>query len=103
MSTLKAALPAIRPSVNPTKIYNLNHIVTAASRNHTDVLEFLICLPSINLFVRNLQNETVYDIVAERGDLASCELIEQFERVHWAEAHPNGGLSFLGTPADFCP
>ena len=62
------------------------------------MLEFLIAVPSIDLFVSNLQNETVYDIAAEKGDLIACELIEWHERARWSDTHPDGdshNISFL--------
>lgn len=71
--------------------------MTAASRGHRAVLESLIAAPSIDLFARNLQNETVYDIAAEKGDLIACELIERHERARWSDTHPDGdsrNLSF---------
>ena len=64
--------------------------MTAASRGHRPVLDFLLTLPSIDLFVRNIQNELVYDIAAERGDLTACEFIERFERAQWSKSQPHG-------------
>jgi hypothetical protein len=53
-------------------------------------LEFLLVLPSTDIFARNVQGESVYDIAAEKGDLQTCELIERYERMQWPEARPNG-------------
>jgi len=64
--------------------------VTAASRGHTNVLEFLLTVEAIDVFLRNKQNESVYDILAEKQDLATCTLIEQLERTQFAKSHPNG-------------
>jgi len=50
---------------------------------------------SIDVFVRNLQNESVYDIAAEKGDLTACNLIESVERRQWVETNPNGIFQFI--------
>jgi len=63
--------------------------VTAASRSHKAVLDLLITAPDIDLFIKNLQHESVYDIAAEKGDLVTCELIERYERAQWIKRHPN--------------
>jgi hypothetical protein len=57
-------------------------------------------VPSIDLFIRNLQNESAYDIAAEKGDLTTCNLIESFERVQWAKTNPNGIFHFPSAHAD---
>jgi hypothetical protein len=64
--------------------------VTATSRGQQAVIDFLIKAASIDLFIRNTQNESVYDIAAEKTDLLTCELIEPFEHMQWATGHPNG-------------
>ena len=63
--------------------------MTAASRSHRAVLDLLITSPDIDLFIKNLQRESVYDIAAEKGDLVTCELIERCERAQWTRRHPN--------------
>jgi hypothetical protein len=65
-------------------------VVTATSRSQRAVIDFLINVPSIDLFIANTQNESVYDIAAEKADLLTCELIERLERTQWATRHPNG-------------
>lgn len=57
------------------------------------VIKYLISVPPIDLFVRNFQNESVYDIAAEKGDLATCDLIESFERVQWIKSNSDGSFS----------
>ena len=68
--------------------------MTAASRSHRAVLDLLIASPDIDLFVKNLQQESVYDIAAEKGDLVTCELIGRCERDHWTKRHPNRTIPF---------
>jgi ankyrin repeat protein len=63
--------------------------VTAASKGHRSVVEFLLSLPAIDIFARNLQNETAYDIAAERGDITIYEEIEAHERHVWMTKNPN--------------
>ena len=63
--------------------------MTAASRSHRAVLDLLITAPDIDLFIKNLQHESLYDIAAEKGDLVTCELIERCERAQWTKRHPN--------------
>lgn len=67
-----------------------NLVVNAASRGHRSVLEFLIALPAIDWSIRNVQNESVYDIAAGKGDLSTCEWIENFERENWLQSNPDG-------------
>jgi hypothetical protein len=69
--------------------------VTAASRGHAQVVRLLATIPSNDFFVRNFQNETAYDIAAERMDLAMCELLESCERQQWTKTHPNGEPAFI--------
>jgi hypothetical protein len=68
--------------------------VTAASRSHRAVLDLLIASPYIEIFVKNLQQESVYDIAAEKGDLVTCNLIERCERDQWIKRHPNRTIPF---------
>jgi hypothetical protein len=67
-----------------------NLAVNAVSRGHRSVLEFLIALPAIDWSIRNRQNESVYDIAAGKGDLSTCECIENFERENWSHFNPDG-------------
>ena len=92
MSTHKVAPLAILHSVEPPKIKPelTSLVVTATSRSQRAVIDFLIKISSIDIFIRNNQNESVYDIAAERADLTTCEQIEPFERTQWATRYPNG-------------
>ena len=74
--------------------------MTAASRSHGTVIHFLTSVASIDLLVRNLQNESVYDIAAEKGDLITCNLVESIERRQWAETNPNGIFPLISSLAD---
>lgn len=80
MSTLKAAQLAIPLSVRPSLAKPAKMSVIAVSRSHNAVIELLVTLPSIDLFIKNVQGESGYDIAAEKGDLIICELIECFEK-----------------------
>jgi hypothetical protein len=64
--------------------------VTAASRGHRDIIEFLAGVPSIDLFTQNIQNESVYDIAAEKGDLQTCQILESFERSYLSQIGSEG-------------
>jgi len=64
--------------------------VTAASRGNIDVIEFLASSESADLFIQNFQNETVYDIAAEKGDLLMCHLISEHEQLQWTKSHSSG-------------
>jgi hypothetical protein len=66
--------------------------VIAASRGQSNVLDYFLQLPSIDLFARNLQNETAYDIVAQKQDLLSCQKIEHRECVVWSLQYPDGSI-----------
>ncbi len=69
---------------------HINLVVNAASRGHRSILEFLIALPRIDWSIRNVQNESVYDIVAGKGDISTCEWIENIERENWLRSYPDG-------------
>jgi hypothetical protein len=60
----------------------IDRLVIAASRGHREIIAYLATLPSIDLFTQNLQNESVYDIAAEKGDLHSCQILERSERAY---------------------
>jgi hypothetical protein len=52
-------------------------------------VEFLLSLPAVDILARNLQDETAYDIAAERGDIKIYEEIEAHERHLWTTKNPN--------------
>ena len=69
----------------------------AASRNHKEVLDLLMVSADIDIFVTNLQNESVYDIAAEKANVIMCEQIERCERAQWIKRHPTGNTRFTST------
>ena len=71
------------------------YLVTAASKGHRSVVDFLLSVPAMDIFVRNLQNETAYDIAAERGDIKVYEEIEAHEGNVWARNNPNSTYPYL--------
>jgi hypothetical protein len=68
----------------------VDRLVIAASRGHREIIEYLATLPSIDLFTQNLQNESVYDIAAEKGDLYSCQILERSERAYLSSIGSTG-------------
>lgn len=80
--------------------------VIAASRRHYEILTFLLNLSSIDLFARNLRNETVYDIAAEKADIFMCNVIEERERLLWSTTDREGTcfplpISYISEAYDF--
>jgi hypothetical protein len=67
-----------------------DRLVIAASRGHWEIIEYLAILPSIDLFILNLQSESVYDIAAEKGDLHSCQILERSERAYLSSIGSTG-------------
>ena len=70
-------------------------LVTAASKGRSPVVEFLIGLSDLDIFARNLQNETAYDIAAERRDIKIYQQIEAQERRLWTKKNPSSNPLLL--------
>jgi hypothetical protein len=62
--------------------------VTAASKGCSSVVEYLLTVAGLDIFARNLQNETAFDIAAERADIRIYQTIEAHERHLWAKKNP---------------
>jgi hypothetical protein len=57
--------------------------VTAASKGHVKVIEYLVNKARANPFIKNMNNETAYDVAATMGETFSCEVLEKAERDWW--------------------